>query len=301
MNFDYTPKVQALREKLLAFFDEHIYPNEHAFYRGDCAQSPERQRVAADRTDRATETQGARRRPVESVPAGIRARRRTDEPRIRAAVRNHGPRALGAGSVQLQRARHRQHGNDRALRQRGATSANGSNRCCKGQIRSAFLMTEPEVASSDATNIQTSIVRDGDYYVINGRKWWSSGAGDPRCKVYIVMGKTDPDAPTPPAAVDDPRSRRRHRHHRASSADRVRLRRRAARSYGNHARERARAGHQHAARRRPRLRDRARPPRTGTHPPLHAPDRPRRARARTDVRSARCNASRSASRLRSKA
>ncbi|MFP3607281.1 acyl-CoA dehydrogenase family protein, partial [Paraburkholderia sp. SIMBA_053] len=65
----------------------------------------------------------------------------------------------------------------------------------QGQIRSAFLMTEPEVASSDATNIQTSIVRDGDAYVINGHKWWSSGAGDPRCKLFIVMGKTDPDAP----------------------------------------------------------------------------------------------------------
>ena len=65
----------------------------------------------------------------------------------------------------------------------------------QGQIRSAFLMTEPEVASSDATNIQTRIARDGDDYVINGRKWWSSGAGDPRCAVYIVMGKTDPDAP----------------------------------------------------------------------------------------------------------
>jgi acyl-CoA dehydrogenase len=65
----------------------------------------------------------------------------------------------------------------------------------RGEIRSAFLMTEPEVASSDATNIQTRIERDGDHYVINGRKWWSSGAGDPRCAVYIVMGKTDPDAP----------------------------------------------------------------------------------------------------------
>jgi len=64
-----------------------------------------------------------------------------------------------------------------------------------GEIRSAFLMTEPAVASSDATNIQTSIVRDGDHYVINGRKWWSSGMGDPHCKVMIVMGKTDPNAP----------------------------------------------------------------------------------------------------------
>jgi acyl-CoA dehydrogenase len=64
-----------------------------------------------------------------------------------------------------------------------------------GEIRSAFLMTEPDVASSDATNITTSIRREGDHYVINGRKWWSSGVGDPRCKVGIVMGKTNPDAP----------------------------------------------------------------------------------------------------------
>jgi acyl-CoA dehydrogenase len=64
----------------------------------------------------------------------------------------------------------------------------------EGEIRSAFAMTEPEVASSDATNIATRIERQGDEYVINGRKWWSSGAGDPRCAVYIVMGKTNPDA-----------------------------------------------------------------------------------------------------------
>ena len=64
----------------------------------------------------------------------------------------------------------------------------------EGKIRSAFAMTEPNVASSDATNIQSSIVRDGNSYVINGRKWWTSGAGDPRCEILIFMGKTNPEA-----------------------------------------------------------------------------------------------------------
>src|ERR1700687_4934847 len=65
----------------------------------------------------------------------------------------------------------------------------------EGKIRSAFAMTEPRVASSDATNIESSIVREGDHYAINGLKWWASGAGDPRCKLFIFMGKTDSEAP----------------------------------------------------------------------------------------------------------
>ncbi len=88
-----------------------------------------------------------------------------------------------------------------------------------GEIRSAFLMTEPAVASSDATNIETRIERDGDYYKINGRKWFSSGAGDPRCKIAILMGKTDPSNPRHQqqsqilVPMDTPRP-----HHRADAA-----------------------------------------------------------------------------------
>ena len=92
-----------------------------------------------------------------------------------------------------------------------------------GEIRSAFLMTEPGVASSDATNIETSIVRDGDHYVINGRKWWSSGVGDPRCKIAIVMGKTDPTPRPARAAVANSCSARHARREGAAHAAGVRL------------------------------------------------------------------------------
>lgn len=194
MNFDYTPKVQALREKLLAFFDEHIYPNESVFLA----------EVARNRAN------GNAWMPTEIVE------------KLKETARAAGlwnlflpDSARGAGLTNLEYAplceimgrvpwapevfncNAPDTGNMETIERYGTESQKRQwlDPLLDGQIRSAFLMTEPEVASSDATNIQTRIERDGDHYVINGHKWWSSGAGDPRCAVYIVMGKTDPDAP----------------------------------------------------------------------------------------------------------
>jgi len=194
MNFDYTPKVRELRERLIAFMDARVYPNEHRFL----------EEVEANR---ARGNPWIPTRIVEELKAEAQA----------ASLWNlflpHSER--GAGLTNLEYAplcelmgrvtwapevfncSAPDTGNMETIERYGTPEHKRQwlTPLLDGQIRSAFLMTEPAVASSDATNIQCSMVRDGDQYVINGRKWWSSGAGDPRCAIYIVMGKTDPDAP----------------------------------------------------------------------------------------------------------
>jgi acyl-CoA dehydrogenase len=156
----------------------------------------------------------------------------------------------------------------------------------EGQIRSAFAMTEPDVASSDATNISTRIVRDGDDYVINGRKWWTSGINDPRCKIMILMGKTDTSesvhrqqsmilVPTDTPGVEIVRAlpvfgyQDQHGHGEVRFTD-VRV-----------------PGDEPHRQRGRRLHDRPGAARARPHPPLHAGDRRCRARAQAHVRAGR--------------
>ncbi|CAN7446169.1 acyl-CoA dehydrogenase family protein [Trinickia sp. LjRoot230] len=193
MNFDYSPKVQALRAKLLAFFDAHIYPNEQAFL-DEVAQN----RLNGDPwvPTRLIETLKGHARDAGLwnlfLPASARGAGLTNlEYAPLAEIMGRVPWAPEAFNCNAPDT-----GNMETLERYGTDDHKRTwlEPLLAGEIRSAFLMTEPEVASSDATNIRTRIVRDGDDYVIDGRKWWSSGAGDPRCKLYIVMGKTNPDA-----------------------------------------------------------------------------------------------------------
>jgi acyl-CoA dehydrogenase len=195
MDFDYSDKVKALRERLLAFMDQHIYPNEARFF-----QEVEANRSAGNAW---VPTQLIEELKPKAREAGLWNLFLPRSPRAPQGLSNleYAPLCEIMGRVpfaaEVFNCSAPDTGNMETLERYASEAIKDEwlEPLLRGDIRSAFLMTEPEVASSDATNIQCSITRDGDHYVINGRKWWSSGAGDPRCAVYIVMGKTDPDAP----------------------------------------------------------------------------------------------------------
>ena len=195
MNFDYTDKVKDMRERLLAFMDQHVYPNEARFF----------EEISANRAkgNPWVPTAIIEELKPKALAAGLWNLFLPRSPRAPQGLSNleYAPMCEIMGRVpfaaEVFNCSAPDTGNMETLERYASEDLKDEwlEPLLRGEIRSAFLMTEPEVASSDATNIQCRIERDGDEYVINGRKWWSSGAGDPRCAVYIVMGKTNPDAP----------------------------------------------------------------------------------------------------------
>ncbi|MBU3648455.1 MAG: acyl-CoA dehydrogenase [Limnohabitans sp.] len=195
MNFDYSDKVKTMQARLLAFMDEHIYPNEKRFY----------EEIATNRAkgNAWVPTQIVEELKPKARAAGLWNLFLPRSPRAPEGLSNleYAPLCEIMGRVpfaaEVFNSSAPDTGNMETFERYASEALKDQwlEPLLRGDIRSAFLMTEPAVASSDATNIQCSIVRDGNDYVINGTKWWSSGAGDPRCAVYIVMGKTDPEAP----------------------------------------------------------------------------------------------------------
>jgi acyl-CoA dehydrogenase len=191
LNFDYSEKVQELRARLEAFVDEHVYPNEKTF---------------AEQLD-AAENRWTVPQIMEELKAEARAAGLWNlflpKSEYGAGLTNleYAPlcEVMGRSPIapEIFNCNAPDTGNMEVLVRHGTPEQKERwlEPLLKGEIRSCFAMTEPDVASSDATNIRARIRRDGDEYVVNGRKWWSTGAGDPRCELAIVMGRSDPTAP----------------------------------------------------------------------------------------------------------
>lgn len=200
MNFEYSKRTQEMLERVRAFMDEHIYPNE-ARYEEE-AGTGERWKVieVIEELKPKARAVGLWNMFVPPTHGGKPVHHFEFEGTPLTNL-EYAPLAEEFGRVgwssEVFNCSAPDTGNMEVLARYGSHEQQQQwlVPLSKGEIRSAFLMTEPAVASSDATNIETSIRRDGDEYVINGRKWWSSGVGDPRCKIAIVMGKTDTSAP----------------------------------------------------------------------------------------------------------
>ncbi|MCY7305275.1 MAG: acyl-CoA dehydrogenase family protein [Rhodoferax sp.] len=199
MDFDYSPKTKELQTKVGQFMDEHVYPAEQEYARELDAHTKAGQRWTPLQTVEKLKTRARTAGlwnlflPVDSASAsGYHGAGLTNQ--------EYAPLAEIMGRVpwasEVFNCSAPDTGNMETIARYGSdeNKARWLKPLLDGEIRSAFAMTEPDVASSDATNITTRIERQGDTYVINGRKWWTSGANDPRCAIYITMGKTDPEA-----------------------------------------------------------------------------------------------------------
>ncbi len=188
MIFDYTEKVQRLQEQVQAFMDQHIYPNEQAVLQEIQSLGPWKVSPKLEELKAIARKEGLWNLFLPESEAGAGLTNLEYAPlceimgRVQFAPEVFNCSAPDTGNMEVLA----RYGTDEQKKQ-------WLEPLLAGEIRSCFAMTEPAVASSDATNIQSSIRREGDEYVIDGHKWFSSGATDPRCGLFIFMGKTDPD------------------------------------------------------------------------------------------------------------
>jgi len=190
MDFELSVRTKELQKRLQAFMDDHIYPNEHRFDEDVERARWKPARIVEELKSKARDA-GLWNLFLPEDEHGAGLTNLEYAPICEIMGRSHmAPEVFNCSAPDT--------GNMEVLARYGTAEQKRKwlEPLLAGEIRSCFAMTEPDVASSDATNIRAAIVRDGDEYVINGRKWWTSGAGDPRCRIAIFMGKTDPSAPT---------------------------------------------------------------------------------------------------------
>jgi len=189
MSFEPSARTKELQQRLRQFMAAHVYPNEQRFHEEVARERWKPTKIIEELKSKAR-AEGLWNLFLPDDPNGAGLTNLEYAPLCEIMGRSHiAPEVFNCSAPDT--------GNMEVLARYG--TAEQKEKWLKpllaGEIRSCFAMTEPEVASSDATNISASIVREGNEYVINGRKWWSSGAGDPRCKIAIFMGKSDPTAP----------------------------------------------------------------------------------------------------------
>jgi acyl-CoA dehydrogenase len=189
MNFEFSAKTKELQQRLQIFMDAHVYPNEQTFQEELARERWRPTRIIEELKSKARH-EGLWNLFLPHDHNGAGLTNLEYAPLCEIMGRSHvAPEVFNCSAPDT--------GNMEVLARYGTEEQKEKwlKPLLAGEIRSCFAMTEPDVASSDATNIEASIVREGNEYVINGRKWWSSGGGDPRCKIAIFMGKTDPPAP----------------------------------------------------------------------------------------------------------